>query len=254
MDTNPGFIKLPRALLDMPLSRKPQLLALFVHLLLRANREAKVWNGIRIERGQIVVSIRSLSTACGLTLWQVRSSLDALKRYGLTHETTHGPARRQGEQTARDPARGFTIITICDFDNYEGRQVEAHTRNHTRETAEATHEPAHNPTTPREIDINILSIITDPRFLDIIQEWVEYKREKKQAYKGKKGITQFYNRLLEYSGGSPEKARSIIAEAMAANYATIYPPKIPRISGPAPSTRSRIEVPEYTNNNFNSTF
>lgn len=253
MDTKPGYIKLPRGLLDMPLSRKPQQFALFIHLLLRANREPKVWNGIRIERGQVVASIRSLSTACGLSLWQVRSSLDNLKRDGFTHETTHGPARRQGEQTAHDPARGFTIITICEFDSYEGQQAEDRTRNHTRETAEAAHETAHNPTTPRE-DINILSIIDDPRFLDIVQDWIEYKRERKQAYKGRKGLTQFYNRLKELSNGDPDTARRIVAEAMAANYATIYPPKPSRPAGPNPSTRSRVEVPEYDSSNYKSTF
>ena len=254
MDTKPGYIKLPRGLLDMPLSRKPQQLALFVHLLLRANREPKVWNGIRIERGQVVASIRSLSTACGLSLWQVRSSLDNLKRDGLTHETTHGPARRQGEQTAHDPARGFTIITICEFDSYEGQPAEDRTRNRTRETAEATHETAHNPTTPREdIDI-LLSIIEDPRFLDIVRDWIEYKRERKQAYKGRKGLSQFYNRLKELSNGDPDTARRIVAEAMAANYATIYPLKASRPAGPNQATRSRVEVPEYDSNNFKSTF
>ena len=254
MDTRPGYIKLPRGLLDMPLSRKPQQLVLFIHLLLRANREPKTWNGIRIERGQVVASIRSLSTACGLSLWQVRSSLDALQRDGLTHETTHGPARRQGEQTAHDPARGFTIITICEFDNYEGQPTEDRTRSHTRENAEATHETARNPTTPREIDINILSIIDDARFLDIILDWIKYKRERKQAYKGRKGLSQFYNRLKELSNGEPETARRIVSEAMAANYATIYPLKPQRPVATNQATRSRVEVPEYDSNNFKSTF
>lgn len=87
-----------------------------------------------------------------------------------------------------------------------------------------------------------------------MQEWVEYKREKKQAYKGRKGLSQFYNRLRDLSGGDPETARLIVSEAMAANYATIYPPKTTRTAGLNPATRSRTEVPEFDSSNFKSTF
>lgn len=256
MDTKPGYIKLPRGVLDLPLSRRPQLLVLFIHLLLSANREAKEWNGIRIERGQVLTSIRSLSITCGLSVWQVRSSLEYLKREGFTHETTHKPARRKGEQTAHDPARGFTIITICYFDNYEGPLSESHTRNRTREIVPSAHESTHKPATPKEINIyNILSnIIGDSPLRDIVLEWVEYKQERGQAYKGRKGITQFYNRLRDLSNGDPDAARRIVSEAMAANYATIYPPKLPRPAIPNRETRSRTEVPEYDTSNFKSTF
>ena len=254
MDTKPGYIKLPRELLNMPLSRKPQQLALFVRLLLMANREAKVWNGIRTERGQVVTSLRSLSSACGLSLWQVRSSLETLKRDGLTHDSTHGPARRNGSPTAHDPAHGFTIVSICNYDTYEGLSAEIRTRNRTREVQQPTHDPASASTTTIEDINNISSIISNPQFLEIVKEWLEYKREKGQAYKGRKGISQFYNRLQELSNGDPDLAKIIVSEAMAANYASIYAPKRPRVKDSGATTRSRTEVPEYTESNFKSTF
>ena len=254
MDTYQGYVKLPRALLGMPLSKQPQLLALFIHLLLNANRETKDWNGIRIERGQFITSLRSLSASCGITVSGVRTALKGLCREGITHVSAHVRTQPQKGISAHVTAQGYTLVTICNFDSYEGSSIDACTRDRTPQKETPASHSAHIGALTKEDNIYILSIITDRRFLSIVQEWVEYKREKKQAFKGKKGLTQFYNRLLDYSGGSPEKARIIVAEAMAANYATIYPLKSPRAGSPSLDTRSRVEIPKYTDGNFKSTF
>lgn len=255
MDTKHGYIKLPRELLAAPIAKQPPRLALFIHLLLMANREAKEWNGVRIERGQVITSLRSLSMSCGLTVSGVRTALEGLRRDGVARFSARISARSESVQAARLSARGYTLVTICNFDNYDGFAVETRTVIRTVQNAEPARLSA-RPSAPTKEDnnINILSIIQDPRFVDIVREWMEYKREKKQAYKGRKGISQFYNRLLELSGGDPGTARRIVSEAMAANYATIYPPKTPRANMPRPDTRGRVEVPEYTESNFKSTF
>lgn len=253
MDTMPGYIKLPRELLNMPLSKKPQQFALFVHLLLLANREAKEWNGIRIERGQIVTSLRSLSKSCGLTISCVRTGLRGLKLDGLAHDLTHGPARRKGEHSAHDPAHGYTIISICNFDKYEGSSPETRTRLRTRETTLPAHVFTDDLTTTREDNNYILSLFGNPLFCDIVEDWLEYKREKGQAYKGRKGLSQFCNRLRELSRGDPDLARRIVSDAMAANYATIYPPKQPRPPQNKPLNLSRTDIPAFSDNNFKQT-
>ena len=254
METKPGYIKLPRELLAAPIARQPQRLALFVHLLLMANREAKEWNGVRIERGQVITSLRSLSTRCGLSVSGVRTALNGLCREGIAQVSAKVGARPQMGGPAQVAAQGYTVVTLCNFDSYEGPAVEARTGSRTPPSETPAQVAAQVSAPTRENNIDILSIIEDPRFLDIVQEWAEYKREKKQAYKGRKGLSQFYNRLRELSGGDPDTARRIVAEAMAANYATIYPPKVPRASMPSPDTRGRVEVPEYNESNFKSTF
>ena len=255
MDTKPGYIKLPRELLDRPISRHPQHLALFIHLLLMANREAKEWHGISVERGQVITSLRSLSMSCGLSVSGVRTALQGLHWEGVAQVSAQVGARPLTGGRAQVAAQGYTLVTICNYDNYEGPAVEVCTRSRTPQSDAPAHLNAQvSAPTKENNNIDILSIIDDSRFLEIVQEWAEYKREKKQAYKGRKGLSQFYNRLRELSGGDPETARRIVAEAMAANYATIYPPKTPRASMPNPSTRGRVEVPEYTENNYKSTF
>jgi hypothetical protein len=254
METKPGYIKLPRELLAAPIAKQPQRLALFVHLLLMANREAKEWNGVRIERGQVVTSLRSLSMRCGLTVSGVRTALNGLCRDGIAQVSAKVGARPQSGGPAQVAAQGYTVVTLCNYDSYEGPAVEARTGSRTPQSETPAQVAAQVSAPTRENNIDILSIIEDPRFLEIVQEWAEYKREKKQAYKGRKGLTQFYNRLRELSGGDPGTARRIVSEAMAANYATIYAPKTPRASMPRPDTLGRVEVPEYTESNFKSTF
>jgi|GEM_PF-6651360 len=254
MDTKPGYIKLPRELLAWPLCRRPQHLALFIHLLLMANREAKDWNGIRIERGQVVTSLRSLSMSCGLTVSGVRTALNGLCREGIAQVSAKVGARPQKGEPAQVAAQGYTVVTICQYDSYEGLAVAARTGSRTPQDETPAQVAAQVSAPTKEKYIDILSIIDDPRFLDIVREWAEYKREKKQAYRGRKGLSQFYNRLCELSGGDPDTARRIVEDAMAANYSTIYPPKIPRASAPSAGSNGRVKIPEYTESNFKSTF
>ena len=254
METKQGYIKLPRELLAKPIAAQPQRLALFVHLLLMANREAKIWNGVRIDRGQILTSLRSLSMSCGLTVSGVRTALEGLRREGVARFSARISARSEGGPAARLSARGYTLVTICNYDSYDGPAVEARTVTRTVQSAEPARLSARlSAPTKEDNNIDILSIIQDSRFVDTVREWIEYKRERGQAYKGRKGLSQFCNRLRELSGGDPDTARRIVSEAMAANYATIYPPKAPRPASASPSTRARTEIPEYDQNNFKST-
>lgn len=63
-----------------------------------------------------------------------------------------------------------------------------------------------------------------PQFMPIVEEWLQYKKEKNQPYK-QKGLTAFYNRLMELSGGDVDIAKQIISQSMASNYAGIFPLK-----------------------------
>ena len=78
---------------------------LFVHLILFANHESAGWRGVRIERGEMVTSVASLSGATGLTVRQVRTALGHLQKTGeITIETT----------------KLFTKITVVNYSLYQG--------------------------------------------------------------------------------------------------------------------------------------
>lgn len=58
-------------------------------------------------------------------------------------------------------------------------------------------------------------------FLPIIQRWINYKNERKQAYT-QSGIEACYRKILELSNTNPNIAMSIIEQSIANNWAGLF--------------------------------
>ena len=65
----------------------------------------------------------------------------------------------------------------------------------------------------------------DVRFLDVIKTWLEYKKERKEQYRGQKSLDAFYKNLVKLSENNPETATLIIEQSMGNNWAGIFKPK-----------------------------
>lgn len=63
--------------------------------------------------------------------------------------------------------------------------------------------------------------VVDEDMKPIVEDWIRYKREKKQTYKPT-GFKTFYRQLVKFSSGTPERARAIIERSMANNWAGIF--------------------------------
>lgn len=74
-----GWICLYRQFLNWQWYTDINVKILFIHLLLKANYEDKVWKNIVIKRGQLVTSVSKLSEETKLTVRQTRIALDKLK-------------------------------------------------------------------------------------------------------------------------------------------------------------------------------
>ena len=269
----PGFVKLPRSILAEDWARRPQALAVFVRLLLSANREAKDWHGITIGRGQVVTSLRSLSKSCGLSVSAVRTALDALQRAGLAHLLAHPGAHPKKGGPAHLAAQGYTLVTVCNYDSYEGFSDSIRTPQRTPKSEGTAHLgaqslaitkeekeiidigsqqgnlfPNEKSEKPKQIDLS--TIITDKRYLPIVEDWLSYKRERRESYKSKRGLTLFYNRLFELSKGDPDTARRLINTAMANNWAGVFPE---RETTSTPRARGRIDIPSENAGDYVST-
>jgi hypothetical protein len=59
-------------------------------------------------------------------------------------------------------------------------------------------------------------------FCEVYQKWMEYKKERKETYAGKKSKEQFYKNLLKLSGNNPIIAEEIVNQSMANNWAGIF--------------------------------
>ena len=243
-----GFVKIPRTLLLEPWARRPACLALFAHLLARANLEPKEWNGIRIDRGQLVTSRRSLAAETGISEKCVRSALLELERYGRAHQEAHGRAHAAREGVAHGRAHGFTIVTICEFNTYSGSFVEAGPPQGPRETAAEAHEKAHQRATTKEYKNIYLDSIRaeDPAFADILDEWLGYRQEIGKPYKSERSMSAALAQLRKHSGGDPATARQIVQQSIANAWQGLFPIKdgssARRASTPTAADRREINA------------
>lgn len=66
-----------------------------------------------------------------------------------------------------------------------------------------------------------LSIVPED-FRPIVEEWLAYKKSRKESYKSDKSIGAFSDKLQELASGCPETAQKIIKQSMANNWAGIF--------------------------------
>lgn len=99
-----GWVKIHRSFLTWEWFDKPEMVQLFVYLLLKANHDEAEWHGMTIERGQVVTSVARIAQDTRLSAQVVRTCLNRLKS---TNEIT-------SESTNK-----YTIITISKYDTYQ---------------------------------------------------------------------------------------------------------------------------------------
>ncbi len=104
-----GWIKTYRKLLEWEWHTDPNMVSLWLHLLLMANRKDGRWRGLEVKRGQLITGRKALSEATGISEQSIRTCLERLK---ATNEITIKTTNK------------FSIITICEFDSYQDAEYQ----------------------------------------------------------------------------------------------------------------------------------
>lgn len=117
---NTGWIKLHRKFLEWEWWEEPNMVRMFLTLLLTANTEDKRWKGITIHRGQLVTSLSRLMIITCMSRKCVRTALLRLQKTNEIVVTR---------------AQNFSIITICNYATYQDRET---TQGHTKGTQKDT--------------------------------------------------------------------------------------------------------------------
>jgi len=99
-----GWVKLHRKITDWEWYRDINTKVLYLHCLIKANTEDKNWQGITICRGQFVSSYPNLAEETGLTVGEIRTALDHLKKT---------------EELAVTKYPKFSLFTVLSFDTYQ---------------------------------------------------------------------------------------------------------------------------------------
>lgn len=109
------WIKLHSKLLDWEWFKSSNMVHLWLYLLLSANWEDKMWQGIMVERGSLITSLSAISEKTGIPLISVRRGLEKLS---------------MSKQVSTQTTHRWTKITICKYDSY---QLNPKTDEHTDE-------------------------------------------------------------------------------------------------------------------------
>jgi hypothetical protein len=99
-----GWIKLHRKLIEWEWFHQPEMLLVFIYLLLKANHQDGTWQGIPVKKGQLITGRKRLSEETGLSEQKIRG---CLKRLKSTSDITIKPTNR------------FSLITICNYCTYQ---------------------------------------------------------------------------------------------------------------------------------------
>lgn len=158
---NNGWVKIYRKFEDWEWSNKPEMVALFLHLLLLANHEDGTWRGQTVKRGQLITGLRSLEKKTGISYQKLRTCLSTLKS---THEITLKSTHQ------------FSIITIVKYEEYQTKEKKQHTKQHTN-----THE-INNKQEDKEDKKNTVGEPSSPDIPELIKAFEEINPASKRFY------------------------------------------------------------------------
>ena len=245
-----SWIKIHNKLLDWEWASCPETMALWIHILLRANYEDKRWQGITIPRGSFVTSVDNLASTTGLSAQQVRTSL---KRLISTSEITSKSTNR------------FTIITVCKYDSYQLNEESINKQNNKPNNNQATNEQQtdnkqitttadikntrHKESISSDIDEKVSELESaakkvscqkkdslDTSFVDeelrpIFLRFLEMRKKIGKPLKTPKGIHDRYNNLIKLSGGDTALAIAIAEQTLSHEWQDFYELKNNRPNG-----------------------
>jgi len=114
---NSGWIRLHRKLLVNPIKANPLAVALWIHILLRANHQNKelYWNDklICCNRGQFITGRKRLSEQTGIAQHKIEKLLKDLEKMGkITQQKTNK----------------YRIITVLNYNIYQSRQQQTNNK------------------------------------------------------------------------------------------------------------------------------
>ena len=245
-----SWIKIHNKLLDWEWASCPETMALWIHILLRANYEDKRWQGITIPRGSFVTSVDNLASKTGLSAQQVRTSL---KRLISTNEITSKSTNR------------FTIITVCKYDSYQLNEESINKQNNEPNNNQATNEQQtdnkqitttadikntrHKESISSDIDEKVSELESaakkvscqkkdslDISFVNeelkpIFLRFLEMRKKIGKPLKTPKGIKDRYNNLIKLSGGDTALAIAIAEQTLSHEWQDFYELKNNRPNG-----------------------
>ena len=99
-----GWLKLYRRLRDWEWYGVPNMVAVWVHILICACAEEKEWKGVKVPKGSLIFGREKMADEIGISVQQLRTCLSNLQKTGeITIKTTNK----------------FSVLTVSKYDEYQ---------------------------------------------------------------------------------------------------------------------------------------
>lgn len=214
-----GWIKLFRSVKNKVWFKKPDYLAVWVYMLLKANHKDGEWiykgEKITVKRGQFITSRKSISAETGVQQMKVERILNYFK--------TEQQIEQQNMFTSR-------LITIVSYEDYQSSEQQNEHQMNSKRTANEqqmnTNKNVKKGKNVKEIKEAVDLIWNEPEFEIAWNKWKEYKQaEKKQKYKTVMSENQAIKNLHSMSSGELITAIKIINQSVGHGWSGLFPLK-----------------------------
>jgi len=212
---NNGFIVLYRSLLEWEWYSDANTTRLFIHCLLRANHKDNKWQGITIDRGSFVTSYAHLALDLGLTVQNIRTSINKLKSTG---ELTHKSHSKYG------------IITINNYDKYQDTNSQPNSQLTVNQQSTNNKQQWNKETKKQNIKpigVTLHDMIeaytTNPELRKSLGEFVQHRNAKSKDKLNELAMTKNLNTLTKLFGDNIQDKIDAIDQSIANNWKGIFP-------------------------------
>ena len=181
MPTNNGFVKIHRKMLDNPVVCKDNdYFRVWLYLLLDASHKgySAIFNGKKIElkAGQLITGRKSIAEKCNISESKAQRILKSFE------------IEQQIEQQTGNKNR---LITVLNWDKYQNSEQQIEQQVNIKRTSNEqqvnTNKNVKNDKKVKNVNNNKAAPLVNPPFsgimLDKVNEWLQYKKERKQSYK-----------------------------------------------------------------------
>lgn len=173
--SQPGWIKIHRALLDHWSSSEPEALAVWIRMLCEANFEEKTTliHGqlVTVKRGQLVFGLEKFSARSGVSIKKLRRIVDMLVSDGML---------------GRQVMQRFSMLTITCYDKYQDMgkqeastgQAEGNRRATPKEGNKSISEEVKKKTVSPSLDYSCWPSMPND---ELMEEWKSLRKRKRAA-------------------------------------------------------------------------
>lgn len=152
--------------------------------------------------GNIKTTLRQMAEDNELSTRRVSDALNELETLGACETKT----KQKGN-------KGGSLISIRNYEFYEKTLNASETKTKQKQNKEKA-----KVTKKNSFDYSFI----EPQFRKPFEEWLKYKRSKKQMFKRQCDLELCYKKLKKFSDGNAEKATLIIEQSMTNNWSGLF--------------------------------